>query len=92
MTQEYIVYTTSIKALKIIDTEESSRQQPKHFITIKTFHGEKEIPISKTLYEFLIALPRANGNISIFSRPFSSLLRTLYAKGVNQSEACQCSR
>lgn len=86
MTQEKVIHTTSLQALKTIDSTEETKQYPNHFITIQTFHGLKDIPISKTLFDFLTALPRSEGDDSIFSKPISTLLRTLYDKGVSGSE------
>lgn len=86
MTREKIVYNTSLKALRTIDSTDGSSGLPIHFITISTFNGLKEIPISKTLYDFLVALPRSGDDDSIFSKPISTLLRTLYDKGISQSE------
>lgn len=87
MSQEKIIHATSLAALKSPDPSKPKKAlQPEYFINIETFYGFKDIPISKTLYDFLIALPRVPGSVYIFSKPISTLLRTFYDKGVEKSE------
>ncbi len=87
MTREKIVYRTPLIALKSADPAMQEKPyQPKYYINIQTFFGFKDIPISKTLHDFLIALPRDPGSILIFTKPISTMLRTLYDKGVAKSE------
>jgi hypothetical protein len=87
MTREKNVYTTPLTALKAVDPEKIGNPlQPKFYVSIQTFHGPKDVPISKILYDFLIALPRNPGSLCIFSKPISTLLRTLYDKGIKASE------
>lgn len=87
MTREINVYHTPMTALKAVDPGKLGNPlQPKFYVSIQTFHGPKDVPISKILYDFLIALPRNPKGHFIFSKPISTLLRTLYDKGVKTSE------
>lgn len=90
LTTQEIIHESLLAALKLVKLEESEKYfLPECYFTIPTFYGPVDIPISKTLYDFLIALPRSQESLRIFSRPPSSLLRTFYDKGVNASERAQ---
>lgn len=87
ITREKIVHATPLTALKSIPITESEKFfQPEFFITIHSLKGFIDVPISKTLHDFLIALPRDPKSSNIFNRPISSLLRTLYNQGVDKCE------
>lgn len=86
LTRETIVRKTLITALKTVNLSEDEKYFcPECYIAIQTLYGPIEIPISRTLHDFLLALPRREKNPSIFSKPLSSLLRMLYNKGVGPS-------
>lgn len=86
-TRENIVYETPLTAFKVVDPINLKNPfQSKYIVNIKTLYGVKDIPISKTLYNFLISLPRSPGSVCVFSKPISTLLRTLYNKGVKKSD------
>lgn|GEM_PF-6590100 len=87
LTREEIIHDTLLTSLKFVKLEDGKKYfQPECFITIQTFYGPFDIPISKTLYDFLIALPRDQNDLRIFSKAPSALLRTFYNQGVNASE------
>jgi hypothetical protein len=85
MTREERVFATPVTQLKIQETNPLK----KYSIGIDSFFGAIDIPISKTLYHFLLALPRDSATDRIFSLPWRSLLRTFQEKGVKASkQAC----
>lgn len=87
VTREEIVFSTKIDAFKVPDLNKSKEfWKPTHLIGVNSLFGVIDVPISKTLYEFLLALPRDLGNTNIFSMHWESLLRTFHNKGVKPSE------
>ncbi|WP_068466706.1 hypothetical protein [Candidatus Protochlamydia phocaeensis] len=85
MTREEAVFATPITQLKI----QEANPVGEYSIGIESFFGVIDIPISKTLYHFLLALPRDPTTDRIFSLPWRSLLRTFQEKGVKASkQAC----
>lgn len=86
-TRECILHRVTLTALIPPDPEKPKNFfQPEYFASIQTFSGFKDIPISKILYDYLIALPRQPGSDFIFSQPISTLLRSLYDQGIKNSE------
>ena len=87
LTKEKIILGALLTSLKHIDREEGEKYfQPENYIAIETYFGPVDVPISQTLREFLIALPRNKDCPLIFTKPLSTLLRTLYSKGISPSE------
>ena len=87
LTTEESILNSLLSSLKAIELKGGEKYfQPECYITIPTFYGPIDVPISKVLYDFLIALPRDQHSKKIFSKPLSSLLRTFYDKGVFPSD------
>ncbi|HEY4831665.1 MAG TPA: hypothetical protein VIH61_03795 [Waddliaceae bacterium] len=87
ITRENIIHEIPLTALKFSKPAKNEILfHPQYYANIQSFYGFKDAPISKTLYDYLISLPRNQGSVSIFSKPISTLLRTLYDKGVKRSE------
>lgn len=86
LTKEKIILKSLLTSLKHVKKEGADKYfQPEYYIAIKTYYGPVDVPISHTLHDFLIALPRAKDCLYIFTKPLSSLLRTLYNKGIAPS-------
>ena len=89
-TREEIVFTTPLTALKSPDPAQPKEYfKPEYFIGIKSLYGVVEVPISKTLHDFLITLPRDPKNECIFNTNLESLHRTFQNKGVKPSKRTQ---
>ncbi len=87
LTQEKIILKSLLSSFKRAKREAAEKYfHPECYIAIKTYYGFVDVPISETLHDFLIALPRDKDCPLIFTKPLSSLLRTLYNKGVSPSE------
>ncbi len=89
-TREEIVFSTPLAALKPpspIQPKEFFR--PEYHIGIKSLFGIIDVPISKVLYEFLLALPRDASSDRIFALPWRTLLRTFQNKGVAAAKRTQ---
>jgi len=87
ITREEIVFDTPITALKSPDpTKPEDFFKPEYFIRIKSLYGIIDVPISKTLHDLLIALPRDPTNSNIFSMDWETVLRTFRNKGVKLSK------
>lgn len=61
--------------------------KPNQSLTIRTFFGKKNAVISKTLYSYLLALPRTNPHY-IFGRPLRTL-RLILDQAVKASKGAQ---
>jgi hypothetical protein len=86
VTREDLVFNTKIGSIKLPEKDQPKEWfQPTHFIGITSLFGTIDLPISKTLCQFLLALPRDQGSDRIFSMNLDSLLRTFRDKGVKQS-------
>ncbi len=87
ITREKIIFSTPLAALKPPNTKISEDpSQLQYHIGIRSLFGIIEVPISKILYEFLIALPRDSKSDLIFTLPWRTLLRTFHEKGVKFSK------
>lgn len=85
LTRESILFDTPVTALESLKSKNAHTRQ----ISIKSFFGTTTVPISQTLYRFLMALPRDERKDGLFSSPWRSLLRTLQEKGVKPSGRAQ---
>jgi len=83
-TREDIVFSTEVGSLKSSDSKEFCK--PTHFIGVNSLFGIIDVPISKTLYGFLLALPREPEESHVFTMPWETLLRTFRGKGVKLSK------
>ncbi|MBS0272646.1 MAG: hypothetical protein JSR85_08390 [Proteobacteria bacterium] len=84
VTRENLVFSTKVDKFRTPDLKDpKQRLQPTHFIGVDSLYGVIDVPISKTIYEYLLALPRDLGNI--FSMDWKTLLRTFHNKGVKKS-------
>lgn len=89
-TREDVVFAAELNNMRPFDPNNPKEYfKPTHFIGIDSLFGVIDVPISKTLYEFLLALPREGGSKRIFSMDWESILRTFRNKGVKQSERAQ---
>ena len=85
-TREGIIFSTETHALKSPDPEMPKNFfKPAYSVEVASLFGLIDAPISKTLYEFLLALPRDLGDGRIFIKPWETLLRTFRNKGVKLS-------
>ena len=72
-----------LTALKSPDSEKRKDFfHPECHIEIRSLFGVIDVPISKTICNFLRALPREPFNDHIFTMPWRTLLRTLQRNGV----------
>lgn len=86
LTRQEILHSLLLSALKSPNPEKPITLRSEYFITIQTLFGLINIPISKTLHDFLIALPRDPNQSRIFCKAHAALLRTFYEKGVKPSK------
>lgn len=56
--------------------------KPEYFISLASRYGNINVPISKWLYDYLLALPRPISCEEIFSSPWGSVYRSFIDKGV----------
>jgi hypothetical protein len=86
MTREDLVFSTEIDSFKNLNLGENKDWfNPTYFIGIQSLHGVIDVPVSKTHYEYLLALPREPGNKRIFNMDWETVLRTFRNKGVKPS-------
>lgn len=67
VTREELVFTTEIDSFRPISDNPDEWFKPTHFIGISSLFGIIDVPASKTLYEFLLALPREMHQNRIFN-------------------------
>jgi hypothetical protein len=82
----------SIEITELIDNEIDialNPFSPTHFIKINTIHGVHNIPISRLLYDYLLALPRDLESNKVFNMDWSTVLRTFRNKGIKLSSKAQ---
>lgn len=90
VTREGLVFATEIDKLRLYDENNSQEPfTPTRFIGISSLFGIIDVPVSKTLYEFLLALPRQEDSNRIFNMPWQTLCRTFQNKGVKPSKRAQ---
>jgi len=81
MTQEQILFGSLVGALKDSYSFHSGAYfKPECSVQVLTLFGLQEVPISRTVYDYLKALPRGvdQDSSEIFSMPWESILRTLH--------------
>lgn len=87
VTQENLVFSAKLDSLRPLDLHQpKERLKPTYFIGIPSLFGVIDVPVSKTLYEFLLALPRDTESCLIFNMDWGTVLRTFRNKGVKQSD------
>lgn len=74
MTRLEILHELPINSVKKIP--QNDLLQPNHGLTIPTFFGNSNAPVSETVHNYLLALHRANPRY-IFNQPLRTLRRTL---------------
>jgi hypothetical protein len=90
VTREDLIFNTEITSLKPPDENQPKEWfHPTHFIGITSLYGTINVPISKILYEFLLALPRDQKSNRIFNMDLDTVRRTFRNKGVKQSAKAQ---
>ncbi len=85
VTREDLVFSTELSNFRPPLNEPKQWLQPTHFIGIASLDGIIDIPFSKTIYEFLLALPREAGSNLIFNMDLETVSRTFRNKGVKPS-------
>ncbi len=76
-----------IKITDLIPPEPGMEKQwfkPEYYLRISSKNGFVNVPISKNLYMYLLALPRQSNSEYIFCLPWRTLYRTLLNKGVRR--------
>jgi hypothetical protein len=87
VTREELVFSTELNGFRSLDLSQSKEWfKPTHFIGVNSLFGIIDVPISKTLYDFLLALPRNPGSNRIFNMDLDVISRTLHEKGVEPSK------
>lgn len=90
VTRENLVFSTELSNFRSPNLNETRQWlQPTHFIGIPSLYGIVDVPVSKTIYEFLLALPRNLGSNRVFTMDWKTVLRTFRNKGVKLSERAQ---
>jgi hypothetical protein len=87
VTRENLIFSTEISSFRpplLNETREWIK--PTHFIGVSSLFGIIDVPVSKTLYKYLLALPRDPGSQHIFNMDWETVLRTFRNKGVKQSD------
>ena len=59
--------------------------KPEYYLRVRTINGFVNVPISKYLYDYLLALPRKPLSKQIFCLPWRGVHRTLLSKGISPS-------
>lgn len=86
-TREELVFSIELDSLKCIKSEDEKNWfKPTHFVGIQSLDGVIDVPVSKTLYEYLLSLPRKPGCQRIFNMDWETVLRTFRNKGVKRSD------
>ncbi|MBS0649799.1 MAG: hypothetical protein JSR93_01430, partial [Verrucomicrobia bacterium] len=76
-TREELVFSVTVDQLYYFaQTDCDEYFKPTHFIKVASLFGLVDVPISKTLYELLFALPRDEDTQRVFSMDWSTILRT----------------
>lgn len=84
VTREDVIFSTELDSFR--PPKEINEFKSAYFIGINSLHGIIDVPVSKTIYEFLLALPRDPKSKLIFSMDLDVLARTLRQKGVEPSK------
>jgi hypothetical protein len=88
-TREGLVFFVTVDQLYCSSqTDVDEYFKPTYFIKVASLFGSVDVPISRTLYDLLLALPRAQNNRQIFSMDWTTILRT-FRKAVKQSKRTQ---
>lgn len=87
VTREDLVFSTELGSFRPFDFSKPKEWlKPTYFIGIPSLFGIIGVPVSKILYEFLLALPRDPGSSRIFNMDWETVLRTFRNKGVKRSD------
>lgn len=89
VTREEIIFSTELSNFRSLG-KSKERLKPTHFIGVRSLYGTLDVPVSKTIYDFLSALPRDPGSNRIFTMDLDTLARTLREKGVEPSKRARC--
>ncbi|MDE3055572.1 MAG: hypothetical protein KGI80_02600 [Verrucomicrobiota bacterium] len=74
MTRLELLHELHPTSVKKVNQEDLFK--PNHWLNVRTLFGKIDAPISKTLYDYLLALPKPNPHY-LFSQPLRTLRRTL---------------
>ena len=85
MTRLEILHQLPPNGLK--ELQQSDPFKPNYWLTIRTLFGKQDAPISKTLFDYLQALPHTHPHY-LFGMPLGSLRRTL-DRAINTSQRAQ---
>lgn len=86
VTREDLLFATKIDSFRLPVSCSNPWIEPSYFIGIESLFGVINTPVSKTLYEFLLALPRDPNQNDIFNMDLDTISRTFREKGVNLSK------
>jgi hypothetical protein len=88
VTREELVFSTELGNFRQ-PNQTKAWFKPTHFLGVPSLYGTIDVPISKTLYAFLLALPRHPESNRIFSMDLDVVARALREKGVQLSKRAQ---
>lgn len=89
VTREQLVFATPKDRFKQAVEASIPWMDPSRFIGVDSLFGVIDVQISKTVYDFLFALPRESHQNGIFNIDLETALRTFRTKGVAQSKRAQ---
>lgn len=89
VTREDLVFSTELGNFRPPDLSQSKQFHPTHFIGISSLYGDIDVPVSKTIYDYLQELPRGSGSDRIFNMDWTTVLRTFRNKGVKPAKRAQ---
>lgn len=90
VTRETLVFSTKLCNFRTPElSNPKERGKPTYFIAVSSLFGIIDVPVSKTIYEYLLALPRDSQSTLIFNMDWETVLRTFRNKGVRQSKRAQ---
>lgn len=89
VTRENLVFSVAVDQLYYFaQTDVDEYLKPTHFINVNSLFGPVDVPISRTLYDLLLALPRNTNSQQVFSMDLETVLRT-FRKAVKRSKRAQ---
>lgn len=89
VTRETLVFATEVDNFRPPIDNPDEWFKPTYFIGVSSLYGIIDVPVSKTLYEFLRALPRKLNQKGIFNIDLDVAARTFREKGVKPSKRTQ---
>lgn len=72
VTREDLVFSTELGNFRPSDLSQPKQFHPTHFIGISSLYGVIDVPVSRTIYNYLQELPRGSGNDRIFNMDWTT--------------------